>query len=217
MNLFNSINNDLEEYILKHTTPEDEVLYDLNRFTHLTTFHPRMLSGSTQGKFLEFICRMLNPKQVLEIGTFTGYSTICMAKGLEFNGHIHTIEVNDEVCEVSIDYFRKSGLEKRITQHVGNALEIIPTLNIDFDLVLIDGDKREYPKYLEAVMPKTKTGGFIIADNVLWGGKVLDNNANDPFTHGVRIFNNMVATDYRLEQVLLPLRDGLLLIRKLQE
>ena len=212
-----AINNDLEEYIKKNTSPEDEVLYELNRYTHLTTFHPRMISGSAQGKFLEFICRMLKPKQVLEIGTFTGYSAICMAKGLENDGHVHTIEVDDEICEVSIDFFRKSGLESKITQHVGSAIDLIPTLNFDFDLVLIDGDKREYPQYLEAVLPKTKTGGFIIADNVLWGGKVLDTNANDPFTQGVKTFNSMVANDSRLEQVLLPLRDGLMIIRKLQD
>jgi predicted O-methyltransferase YrrM len=176
-----------------------------------------MISGSAQGKFLEFICRMLKPKQVLEIGTFTGYSAICMAKGLENDGHVHTIEVDDEICEVSIDFFRKSGLESKITQHVGSAIDLIPTLNFDFDLVLIDGDKREYPQYLEAVLPKTKTGGFIIADNVLWGGKVLDTNANDPFTQGVKSFNSMVANDSRLEQVLLPLRDGLMIIRKIQD
>lgn len=214
MDIVNPLSNDLEEYIIKHTSPEDSVLYELTRHTNLSTFHPRMLSGPIQGKFLELICRMFKPSLVLEIGTFTGYSTICMAKGLEENGHIHTIEVDDEICEVSIDYFRKSGFEKRITQHIGNAIDIIPKLNNTFDLVLIDGDKREYPQYLNSVLPKVKTGGFILADNVLWGNKVVDKSATDPFTIGVRKFNQMVSDNKQLEQVLLPLRDGLMLIQK---
>ena len=207
--------HDLEEYLLSHSTPEDEVLYQLNRHTHLTSLHPRMLSGPLQGKLLEFIVSMINPHRVLEIGAYTGYSAICMAKGLSSDGHLHTIEINDEICEAAFTFFQKAGLENSITLHIGDALEIIPQLNEEFDLVLIDGDKREYPEYLRAVLPKVKNNGFIIADNVLWGEKVLLSAPDDDFTKGVMDFNSMVASDPTLEQVLLPLRDGLMLIRKI--
>jgi len=217
MEPLNPQNNDLEEYILTHTSKEDEVLYELNRYTHLTTFHPRMLSGQVQGKFLELICRMMNPLLVLEIGTFTGYSTICMARGVPNEGHVHTIEVNDEISEITLKFFEKAGVKNKITLHIGDANQIIPKLNLKFDLVLIDGDKREYPQYLQCVLTKLRVGGIIVADNVLWGGKVIDKSLSDPFTQGVKDFNHLVAQDTRLEQVLLPLRDGLMIIRKLNE
>ncbi|MFP4557707.1 MAG: O-methyltransferase [Bacteroidales bacterium] len=209
--------NDLEEYILAHTTKEDEVLNQLNRHTHLTALQARMLSGPMQGKLLEFLCRMIKPAKVLEIGTFTGYSAICMVRGLPPNAHLHTIERNDEIVETAESFFKKAGLTDRITLHVGNAIDIVPNLSEQFDLVLIDGDKREYPEYLEVVLPSVPVGGFIIADNVLWSGKVLDNKADDDYTQGVKSFNQKVANDNKLEQVMLPLRDGLMLIRKLAD
>jgi caffeoyl-CoA O-methyltransferase len=207
--------NDMESYLLNHTSKEDDVLYSLNRHTHLKSLQPRMLSGPIQGKLLEFICRMLKPKKVLEIGTYTGYSALCMAKGMDSDSLLHTIEINDEVCEIAQSFFEKAGLSHRIKLHIGNALDIISTLNEKFDLVFIDGDKREYPEYLKVVLPLVKENGFIIADNILWGGKVLLYAPDDDYTKGVMDFNDMVAKDTSLEQVLLPLRDGIMLIRKL--
>ncbi|MDD3569071.1 MAG: O-methyltransferase [Bacteroidales bacterium] len=207
--------NDMEDYLLKHTTREDKVLYELNRHTHLTSLQPRMLSGPIQGKLLEMLSRMLRPHRILEIGTYTGYSALYLAKGLAEGGQLHTIEVNDEVCETALDFFRRAGVDSKITLHVGSALDIIPKLDEEFDLVLIDGDKRQYPQYLEMVLPKVKTNGYILADNVLWGGKVLLNEPDDAYTKGVMDFNDKVANAHNLEQVLLPLRDGIMLIRKL--
>lgn len=209
------LSNDMDEYILNHSSKEDPILYELNRFTHLTSLHPRMLSGPIQGKLLELICKMINPKRVLEIGTYTGYSAICMAKGLTDGAHIDTIEVNDEISEIALDFFKKANLDDRITLHLGDALNVIPTLHKTYDLILIDGDKRQYPQYLNAVLPILNPHSFIIADNVLWGGKVLDVNADDDYTQGVMKFNELVANNSNLEKVLLPIRDGLMLIRKL--
>jgi len=206
--------HDLEEYILNHSSKEDSVLYELNRFTHLSSIQPRMLSGPIQGKFLELICGMIKPRMVLEIGTYTGYSAICMAKSLDENSHLHTIEINDEICDTALAFFQKAGLSNRITLHIGDAIEILPTLNHTFDLVLIDGDKRQYPKYLELVLPLVSQGGYIVADNVLWGGKVLLPKADDDYTKGVMEFNDLVANNNQLQKVLLPLRDGLLIIKK---
>jgi predicted O-methyltransferase YrrM len=207
--------NDMEEYLLQHTTPEDDILYKLNRHTHLTSLQPRMLSGPIQGKLLEMISRMIAPQRILEIGTYTGYSAICLAKGLTDNGHLHTIDINDEICDTALEFFRLADMASKITLHIGSALDIIPMLNEEFDLVLIDGDKRQYPRYLELVLPKVKTNGYILADNVIWGGKVLLNEPDDAYTKGVMHFNDLVANHNGLEQVLLPLRDGLMLIRKL--
>jgi predicted O-methyltransferase YrrM len=157
---------------------------------------------------------MVRPTCILEIGTYTGYSAICLAKGLTSDGHLHTVEVNDEVCDTAQEFFQKAGLNKQITLHVGSAIDIVPKLDYEFDLVLIDADKRQYPQYLEVVLPKLSKNGYIIADNVLWGGKVLLPQPDDSYTKGVVDFNRMVAEDSSLEQVLLPLRDGLMLIRK---
>lgn len=209
-----NLSNDMEEYILQHTSPEDSVLYELNRHTHLSNLQARMLSGPIQGKFLEMISRMVRPARILEIGTYTGYSAICLARGLAPGGHLHTIEINDETCDTAQDFFQKSGLENQITLHIGSALDIIPKLDFEFDLVLIDGDKRQYPEYLNLVLPKVNSGGYILADNVLWGGKVLLPEPDDSYTKGVVDFNSMVAQNSLLEQVLLPLRDGLMLIRR---
>lgn len=210
-------NNDLEEYLLKHSSAEDSLLYELNRYTHLTCIHPRMLSGSIQGKLLELICYMFNPGRVLEIGTYTGYSAICMAKSLKPDAELHTIEINEEVCDTAQEFFVKANLDKIITLHQGDALDIIPRIDGVFDLVLIDGDKRQYPDYLKAVLPRVRVGGIIIADNVLWGGKVLMQQPDDSYTKGVVDFNKLVAENHKLDKVLLPLRDGLTIMRKKSE
>jgi predicted O-methyltransferase YrrM len=215
MEASNYYSHELEEYLNAHSSKEDELLYELSRHTHLTEYHPRMLSGPMLGKLLELLCRMINPSRVLEIGTFTGYSAICIARGLPQNGHLHTIEINDEIAESTLNYFTRAGVNNRITLHVGNAIEIVPKLTDSFEMVLIDGDKREYPQYLSCVLPKVKHGGFILADNALWGGKVIDKKACDIYTQGVREFNAMVAQDSNLEKVLLPLRDGLMIARKI--
>ncbi len=174
-----------------------------------------MLSGPIQGKLLEMISRMIKPRMILEIGTYTGYSAICMAKGLQAGGQLHTVEINDEICETAQAFFQKANLHDRIILYIGSALDVIPTLNEEFDLVLIDGDKRQYPEYLNLVLPLLRPNGYILADNVLWGGKVLLPEPDDLYTKGVMDFNDIVAANPALEQVLLPLRDGLMLIRKI--
>ena len=210
------INAELEKYIEEHTTPETELLYDLNRQTHLRTFYPRMLSGGVQGKFLELLCRMLQPEKVLEIGTFTGYSAIAMAQGMSDRGLVYTIEVNEEMESFIREYIAKAGLENKIKLLIGDALHIIPSLEETFDLVFIDGDKEQYVDYYETAIAKLRPGGFILADNVLWSGKVLENDAvSDKETKGIKAFNEQVKNDKRVEQVILSIRDGLMLIRKL--
>jgi caffeoyl-CoA O-methyltransferase len=204
------------EYALRHTSSEDEVLTGLYRETHLKTVYPRMLSGHLQGKLLEMISFMIRPSRILEIGTFTGYSAICMARGLAENGLLHTIDINDELAEMALKYFKLAGLEKKIILHTGDAREIIPRLEDSFDLAFIDGDKEQYLQYYFQVMEKVKTGGFIIADNVLWSGKVLPGStATDKETAGIRDFNEFVAADPRVEKLLLPFKDGLFILRKI--
>ncbi|HKK42333.1 MAG TPA: O-methyltransferase, partial [Bacteroidales bacterium] len=198
----------------EHISPEDPLLEDLYRQTHIRFVNPNMASGHSQGKFLEMISKMISPGYILEIGTFTGYSAICLAKGLRKEGKLLTIEINDELSDFSGGYFKKSGMESSIEQLTGNALDIIPDLNYIFDLVFIDGDKREYTAYFKAVYGKVKPGGFIIADNVLWGGKVLEPETADPQTSGMIEFNNMIKSNGSLEKMILPLRDGLTIIQK---
>jgi predicted O-methyltransferase YrrM len=206
--------NDMDEYILAHSTKEDEVLYELRRRTYLSACNPQMVSGPIQGKLFELLVKLSKPKRVLEIGTFTGYSTICMARGLEGDAQLHTIEVNDEITPLAKEYFIKAKVDHCITLHVGNALEIIATIDETFDFILIDGDKREYPAYLQLILPKLNLGGLLIADNVLWDGKVIDNCANDPHTRSIIEFNKLIADNLTLEKVMLPLRDGLLLVQR---
>lgn len=205
----------IEAYLETHTTPEIEVLKELNRQTHLRTFYPRMLSGHIQGKFLEMVCHMIQPKRVLEIGTFSGYSAIAMAKGLKDEALIYTIEVNEEMEPFILEFITKSGMENMIRLKMGNALEIIPTLDEVFDLVFIDADKEQYVEYYNLAKGKLRPGGFIIADNVIWSGKVLDKSPKtDKETQGIIAFNEFVKKDLEVEQVMLSIRDGLLLIRK---
>ena len=206
----------LEQYILDHTSPEDPVLAELNRETWVRTVHPQMLAGHLQGKILEMISRMIRPARILEIGTFTGYSSICLAKGLAENGQLITIEKDDEITVFAEKYISRSGMADSITLLVGDAKEIIPTLNDSFDLVFLDAEKDEYLEYYELVFPKVTAGGFILADNVLWGGKVIRKPENgDHFTSGILAFNENIRKDKRVEQVILPVRDGIMLMRKL--
>ncbi|WP_372641439.1 O-methyltransferase [Ancylomarina sp.] len=209
------VNKALEDYILGHSENEDQVLKDLNRETHVKMLRPRMLSGHLQGRFLKMICQMQNPKRVLEIGTYTGYSAISMAMGTSSECEIHTIDCNDELESFTRKYFKKSGCEERIKFHIGDALDIIPKLKGEFDLVFIDADKRQYIEYYEAIMPLLKKGGFILADDVLWDGKVIEDiDPNDKQTQGILDFNKHVQGDERVENLLLPIRHGLMMIRK---
>jgi caffeoyl-CoA O-methyltransferase len=208
------MNKKLEQYIESHSTPEDPILEDLYRQTHIRFVNPNMVSGHLQGKFLEFISLMIRPEKILEIGTFTGYSAICLSKGLQPGGKLITIELNDELSEFAQTYFLRAGAEKKIIQMTGRAQDIIPGLDHIFDLVFIDGDKREYVEYYKMIIDKVKPGGFIIADNVLWGGQVIENETNDPQTRGIIDFNMMMQNEIKTENVILSLRDGLMLIRK---
>lgn len=208
-------NKELEKYMEDHSSPESALLKELNRQTHLRTFYPRMLSGAVQGKFLEMICRMLQPERVLEIGTFTGYSAIAMAQGIPANGLIYTIEVNPEMESFIHEYIVKAGMDHKIKLFMGDAMEVIPQLKDSFDLIFIDADKEQYIDYYELALQKLKQGGFMLADNVLWSGKVLeDDKRSDKETRGIKAFNEHVKNDGRVEQVLLSVRDGLMFIRK---
>jgi len=204
-----------EKYIIDHTSEEDPVLAELNRRTHLNTVHPQMLAGKTQGRFLEMISRMIVPENILEIGTFTGYSAICLAKGLKKNGHLYTIEINDELITFAAGFFKKSGMADRIIQLSGDARNIIPSLDIVFDLVFIDAEKSEYSEYYKLVFEKIRHGGWIIADNVLWGEKILEDSAQgDTSTRGILDFNDLVYKDNRVDNLILSIRDGVALIYK---
>ncbi len=207
----------LERYILENMPPEEELLHELDRETHLSMVQPRMISGHVQGRLLKMLVQMIGARKVLEIGTFTGYSAICLGQGLGEGGVVHTIEIDDELEEVAAKYFHRAeqNMPGRIVQHVGSALEIAPKLGETFDLIFIDGDKREYPQYLRLAMEcLVHEGSYILADNILWYGKVTQlPPESDRFTEGIRTFNRLVAEDPRLENVILPLRDGLNLIR----
>lgn len=205
----------IEEYILNHSDREDPILAELNRETNLKVLRPRMLSGHLQGKVLEMISKMIRPDRVLELGTYTGYSAICLAKGLKRNGILHTIEINDELEDIITKYIKKADLENKVKLYIGNANTIVPEINEQFDLVFIDADKREYLKYYDLVFNYVKPGGFILADNVLWSGKVIELELpDDAYTKGIFDFNRFIKNDDRIEKVILPLRDGLTLIRK---
>jgi caffeoyl-CoA O-methyltransferase len=206
---------ELEKFILDHSTPEDPILEDLYRQTHLKFVNPNMVCGHIQGKFLEMISGMINPTNILEIGTFTGYSAICLAKGLKPEGILITVESNDELTEFTHSYFRKAGVASKITRLTGRLQDIVSTLNKEFDLVYIDGDKREYVEYYNLIIDKVRPGGFIIADNVLWGGKAFEKNTKDPQAKGIIEFNEMIRKQKNIENIILPVRDGVMLIRKL--
>lgn len=206
----------IDAYMAAHSDAEPDYLALVNRAAHVHTINPRMLSGHFQGRILKMLVRMIQPQRVLEIGTFVGYSALCMAEGLPTCGHVDTIEIDDELEEFIREQLAKSPFEERITLHIGDALEVIPQLDTTFDLVFIDADKRLYRDYYELVLPRLKSGGFILADNTLWDGKVLIDKpeSNDYQTIAIKAFNDFIATDNRIEKVILPLRDGLTLIMK---
>jgi caffeoyl-CoA O-methyltransferase len=229
------VDEEIEEYAEDHTSPESDILTRLSRETHLTQKYPRMLSGHLQGTFLKMISHMVQPKRILEIGTFTGYSTLCLG-GLtpspsaspypspassspysspEGEGFIlHTIDVDPELEEIIRKYLKEAGMEDCVILHIGDAMNIIPTLDEQWDLVFIDADKPNYLNYYKLVIDKVRSGGIILADNTLWGGKVLNPNPKDKDTIGIKEFNDFVQKDERVENVLLPIRDGIMLIQK---
>lgn len=213
------LNSDvLEEYILRHIDEEDDYLKALYRDTHVKLLRPRMASGHLQGRMLKMFVRMIRPKQILEIGTYSGYSALCMAEGLDEGSVLHTFEINDEQEDFTRPWLEQSASADKIKFYIGDALERVPQLGITFDLVFVDGDKRKYMEYYEMFLAHLSPGGYIIADNTLWDGHVTETpNPNDAQTIGIQAFNEFVAKDNRVEKVILPLRDGLTIIRKKNE
>lgn len=206
----------LDKYILEHIDPEGQYLKDLYRATNLKLLRPRMASGHLQGRMLKLFVEMIRPKNILEIGTYSGYSAICLAQGLGGDGHLYTFEINDEQEDFTRPWIENSPVADKITFTIGDALEVVPQMNIVFDLAFIDGDKRKYIEYYEMVLKQLSKGGYIIADNTLWDGHVIEQaKHNDLQTIGIQQFNDFVAKDDRVEKVILPLRDGLTIIRKL--
>ena len=206
---------ELDKYILNHIDDEDKLLQELDRETNLKVLGARMISGHLQGKVLTMLSKMIQPQNILEIGTFTGYSAICLAQGLTENGKLITIEIDDELESIAKRYIRKSGFENKIIHKTGDAISIIQTLDMVFDLVFIDADKREYIEYYHAVFNKVRSGGYIIADNTLWNGKVVQRiKPDDEHTQKIVEFNQLIKIDHRVEKVILPLRDGMTVIRK---
>jgi predicted O-methyltransferase YrrM len=205
----------IEQYSCQHTQAESDVLAKLNRETWAKVLIPRMLSGHLQGRALSMFSKMIRPKTILEIGTYTGYSAICLSEGLQEDGKLHTIDINEELKSMSSSYFEKAGIADNVIQYVGNAKEIIPKINDDFDLVFIDADKENYSNYFEIVIDKMPIGGFIIADNVLWSGKVVEKvNDKDQETKALKDFNTLIHNSDRVDHILMPIRDGLMICQK---
>jgi caffeoyl-CoA O-methyltransferase len=213
----NFLSEELDNYVVAHSQDEPELLQQLNRETYQKILQPRMLSGHFQGRVLSMISKLINPKNVLEIGTYTGYSALCLAEGMQDSGELHTIDVNEELFDFQRKYFDKSGFGKQIIQHLGNALDIVPKLDKTFDLVFIDADKENYAKYFQAIIDKLNPGGIILSDNVLWSGKVLETKfkKEDTSTPALIEYNRLLKDDPRVETLLLPIRDGLTISRKL--
>ncbi|MEZ4889992.1 MAG: class I SAM-dependent methyltransferase [Crocinitomicaceae bacterium] len=209
------ISEELDKYVCAHTEIEPPYLQELNRKTHLEVLQPRMLSGHFQGRVLSLLSHMIQPQRILEIGTYTGYSALCLAEGLTPTGQLITIDVNEELEELVASFIEKSGRAQQIKPMIGDAMQIIPTLDEMFDLVFIDADKKNYINYYNLVFDKVKTGGYIIADNVLWSGKVLEDYEKlDKSTQLLMDYNKMVHQDERVQEVLFPIRDGLMIARK---
>ena len=207
---------DEETYILNHIDEEDKHLAELYRKAHIRLLRPRMLAGHFQGRLLKMFVRMFRPQRILEIGTYTGYATLCLAEGLPENGEIHTIEIDDEMEDFIREQFDKSNFKHKIQLHIGDVQNIIPLINGFFDMVYIDGDKRDYCNYYDLVFNKVRSGGIILADNTLWNGKVWEEpHSNDKQTLGIIDFNEKIKKDKRIEKIILPLRDGLTIIYKL--
>lgn len=204
----------LEDYIFEHLGLENSVLAELYRYTNLNVPYPGMVSGHEQGRLLSMISHMVHPELILEIGTFTGYSTICLAEGMKAGGRLYTIEKDDERAEIASVFFEKAGIADRIVLHIGDALEIIPTFGTVFDLVFIDAAKKEYLEYYHLVFNRVRPGGYILVDNILWYGKVADPHAQDETTRELRRFNDFIREDTRIERAILQNRDGLFILRK---
>ena len=211
----NFINTGILKYSEINSQKEPILLKELNRETHLKILNPRMLSGAFQGRLISIISKLIKPKKVLEIGTYTGYSALCIYEGLDKKGIIHTIDKNEELVEIQKKYFKKTGEREKFIQHTGNALEIIPEINETFDLIFIDADKENYINYFNCIIDKLNKNGVILADNVLWSGKVNDERQQDETTKILRLFNELVNNDNRVETILLPIRDGISIIRKI--
>lgn len=211
----NFIPQEIDDYVVAHTEKESELLQQLTRETFQKILQPRMLSGHYQGRILSLISKLTHPASVLEIGTYTGYSALCLAEGLAPGGKIHTIDVNEELFDFQKKYFELSPFKTQILQYLGDATEIIPSLSISFDLVFIDADKPNYPNYFNLIIDKLKPGGLLISDNVLWSGKVVKKvKEDDESTYALINYNRLLADDERLETVMLPIRDGLTISRK---
>ncbi len=214
-NLMEFISQKLDDYVCAHSENEPGILHELNRQTHINVMQPRMLSGHFQGRVLSMLSHMIQPKNVLEIGTYTGYSALCFAEGLAENGKIITIDKNEELEDLVREFVEKAGFENQVECLIGDAMEIIPTLTQSFDLVFIDADKSNYINYYNLVFDKVKKGGYIIIDNVLWSGKVLEEvSENDKDTSVLVELNKLIHEDERVQEVLLPIRDGLMVVRK---
>lgn len=204
----------IDEYIVQHIDRESDYMHSLWRATQLHLLYGRMASGHIQGRLLKMLVTMIKPKMVLELGTYSGYSGLCIAEGLEEGAHLHTVEINDEQEDFTLPWFQRSPYADKITMHIGDAMDIVPRLGLTFDMAFIDADKRRYVEYYEMVLHHLAPGGYILADNTLWDGHVVEENVHDAQTLGIMAFNDLVAADERVEKVILPLRDGLTIIRK---
>ncbi|MEO9871930.1 O-methyltransferase [Ekhidna sp.] len=209
------LTEDLQQYVEDHSEPESDLLQQINRETHLHVLKPRMLSGHLQGRVLSMLSHMIKPKNILEIGTYTGYAALSMAEGMQSDGKLVTIDNNAELSIRTKEYFSKSNYANQLEMILGNALEVIPSLDKKWDLVFIDADKENYTNYFDLIIDQVNVGGFIIADNVLWSGKVFDETKSDKDTEAIRDFNHKMHTDSRIQNVLFPIRDGLMILRKL--
>ena len=208
------LSEELENYADQHTEDEPLLLQELNKRTHLNVLQPRMISGHFQGRFLSLLSKMVQPRTILEIGTYTGYATLCLAEGLHPEGVLHTIDIKEELTDLQREFFDRSGYGNQIVQHLGKAADIIPSLNTTFDLVFIDADKQNYAHYFDLVIEKMNRGGIILSDNVLWSGKVVEEvKHNDKHTQALMAYNQKIKDDPRVETVLLPIRDGITLSR----
>lgn len=208
------LSEELENYAAQHTEDEPLLLQELNKRTHLNVLQPRMISGHFQGRFLSLLSKLVQPRTILEIGTYTGYATLCLAEGLHPEGVLHTIDIKEELTDLQREFFDRSGYGSQIVQHLGKAADIIPSLNTTFDLVFIDADKQNYAHYFDLVIEKMNRGGIILSDNVLWSGKVVEEvKHNDKHTQALMAYNQKIKDDPRVETVLLPIRDGITLSR----
>lgn len=213
--MINFIDDNILNYSISKSEKESKLLNDLYRETYLKVLNPRMISGHYQGRILSLISKIISPKKILEIGTYTGYSAICLCEGMDKDGILHTIDNNKELVEIQNKYFKKANLKDKIVQHSGDAKNIIPSIDEEFDIVFIDADKESYPEYYDLIINKVRSGGIIIADNILWSGKILEKvEKDDQATKSIIEFNNKIIEDNRVKNIILPIRDGLNIVRK---